>query len=381
MEIREMNLEQIEERRAALAEEIKTADMERLNAINAELDEIEKRKAEIKAQAEERAKVIGEVLQKPAEPTIITEERTPKKMTDREIRSTQEYIDAYVAYVKSGYDVKEFEKRMPSSGDATTDANILFSTNAGSGTIAVPTYVEDRINANWENNEILRRVKRTFFRGNVQVGVEYSATGAVNHGEADGAIKAETLDIRFVNLIPQYIKKMVKVSHSALELSGTAFLDYLYDEIEAKIFDKLADNVVTVMGESELVKSYTAAGQAITTADIINAEGLLGANARPVLVINRQAAASLKAAALTAQYGYDPFDGLEVIYANTGDMPFVADLSAIQVNFPDGDVPKFIFDEYTDAPANVVRIIGRLAAAVAVVAKNMIVKIEAKETQ
>lgn len=376
MEIREMNIEQIEERRAELAEEIKTADMERLNAINAELDEIENRKAEIKAQAEERAKVIEEVLQKPAEPTIITEERTPKKMTDREIRSTQKYIDAYVAYVKSGYDVKEFEKRM---GEGGGGESIIYSANATSGGIAVPVYVEDRINANWENNEILSRVKRTFFRGNVQVGVEYSATGAVNHREADGAITAETLDIRFVDLIPQYIKKMIKVSHAALELSGTAFLDYLYDEIEAKIFDKLVDNIIAAIttDTDRLTATYNYTGAAPTTADIINAAGLLGPNARPVLLINRQAAAALKAAALTAQYGYDPFDGLEVIYANAAG-PIVADLSAIQVNFPDGDVPKFIFDEYTDAPANVVRIIGRLAAAVAVVAKNMIVKIEAQ---
>lgn len=376
MEIREMNLEQIEERRAALAEEIKTADMERLNAINAELDEIEKRKAEIKAQAEERAKVIEEVLQKPAEPTIISEERTPKKMTDREIRSTQKYIDAYVAYVKSGYDVKEFEKR--TSGDDT--ANVLFSQNAESGTIAVPTYVEDRINANWENNEILRRVKRTFFPGNVKVGVEILAPDAVNHVENGGPIDAEGLIIAFADLIPQYIKKMVKVSHAALELSGTAFLDYLYDEIEAKIFDKLAENVIDAMAHPivpGIVDVYEYTGTAPTTADIINAAGLLGANARPVLVINRSMAATIKAAALSAQYGYDPFDGLEVIYANTG-TPFVADLSAIQVNFPDGDVPKFIFDEYTDAPSNVVRIIGRMAAAVAVVAKGMIVRIQSK---
>lgn len=375
MEIREMNLEQIEERRAALAEEIKTADMERLNAINAELDEIETRKAEIKAQAEERAKVIEEVLQKPAEPTIITEERTPKKMTDREIRSTQEYIDAYVAYVKSGYDVKEFEKRAD-----VGDASLIVTKNVEGGTIAVPTYVEDKINANWENNEILRRVRRTYFPGNVQVGVEMEADGAVNHAEADGAIASEHLEILFVDLIPKYIKKMVKVSHAALELSGTAFLDYLYDEIEAKIFDKLAENVIGAMGHPSapgIVNTYNYTGAAPTTADIINAAGLLGANARPVLVINRSMAATIKAAALAAQYGYDPFDGLEVIYANTS-TPFVADLSAVQVNFPDGDVPKFIFDEYTDAPANVVRIIGRLAAAVAVVAKNMIVKIEAQ---
>lgn len=376
MEIKEMTPEQIEEKRAALAEEIKTADLERLDAINAELDEIEARKAEIRAEAEERAKTIAEVLEAPAEPTpIITEERTPKKMTDREFRSTPEYIDAYVAYVKSGYDVKEFEKRAESEGNA----NVIFSKNIEGGMIAVPTYVEDRINANWENNEILRRVKRTFFSGNVQVGVEMEADEAINHVENAGPIETEGLIIAFVDLIPQYIKKMVKVSHAALELSGTAFLDYLYDEIEAKIFDKLVDNIINViLTPSSFVRVYNYTGDNVTTADIINAAGQLGPNARPVLVINRSMAAQLKAAALSAQYGYDPFDGLEVIYANT-DAPFVGDLSAIQVNFPDGDVPKFIFDEYTDAPSNVVRIIGRMAAAVAVVAKRMIVVLAPQE--
>lgn len=372
-EIMTLGFEELEERANAIAVETAEADKDQLETLNAELDAIEERKKALNIEIEERKKA-AEAVAHGAGTKI--EERKEKTMTDREFRSTPEYIDAYVAYVKSGYDVKEFEKRMPGQGGGES---IIYSANATSGGIAVPVYVEDRINANWENNEILSRVKRTFFRGNVQVGVEYSATGAVNHGEADGAITAETLDIRFVDLIPQYIKKMIKVSHPALELSGTAFLDYLYDEIEAKIFDKLVDNIIAAIttDTDSLTATYNYTGTAPTTADIINAAGLLGPNARPVLLINRQAAAALKAAALTAQYGYDPFDGLEVIYANAVD-PIVADLSAIQVNFPDGDVPKFIFDEYTDAPANVVRIIGRLAAAVAVVAKGMIVKIKAQ---
>lgn len=373
-EIMTLGFVELEERANAIAVETAEADKDQLETLNAELDAIEERKKALNIEIEERKKA-AEAVAHGAGTKI--EERKEKKMTDREIRSTQEYIDAYVAYVKSGYDVKEFEKRMPGGGGGD-GTNIIYSANATSGGIAVPVYVEDRINANWENNEILRRVKRTFFPGNVQVGVEYSASGAVNHVENAGAIDPEALDIRFVDLIPQYIKKMVKVSHAALELSGTAFLDYLYDEIEAKIFDKLVDNIITaITSDTDFTATYNYTGTAPTTADIINATGLLGANARPVLVINRQTAAALKAAALSAQYGYDPFDGLEVIYANAVD-PIVADLSAIQVNFPDGDVPKFIFDEYTDAPSNVVRIIGRLAAAVAVVAKNMIVKIEAQ---
>lgn len=365
MEIREMNLEQIEERRAALAEEIKTADMERLNAINAELDEIEKRKAEIKVQAEERAKVIEEVLQKPAEPTIITEERTPKKMTDREIRSTQEYIDAYVEYVKRGYKEEvfkeEFEKR---ASDDT--GNVLLTENNDLGTIAVPTYVEDRINAAWENNELMRRVRRTYLPGNVRVGVEVSSDGAVVHTEGAEAISAEALKIEFVDLVPEYIKKMVKVSHTALELTGTAFLDYLYDEIEYQIVKKAAEEVLDAVRNSGYKQTYHYTGTNITTADIINAEGMLTGDANPVIVISRANAAALKAAALSAGYAYDPFDGLDVIYntdAHAADYTLLLDPQAVQCNFPNGGEPKFIFDEFTEADSNVVRIIGRLMMA------------------
>lgn len=361
MEIREMTPEQIEEKRAALAEEIKTADLERLDAINAELDEIEARKAEIRTEAEERAKTIAEVLEAPAEPTpIINKEERTNKMTDRETRATQEYIDAYVAYVKSGYNVKEFEKRMPQSGGGD---GLLKTTNATGGSIAVPVYVEERINAAWENNEILRRVRKTYFKGNVKVGVEVNAPMAEIHTEGGPAIEPEDLVIAFVDLIPEYVKKMIKVTHSALELTGTAFLDYLFDEIEAKILERVVAQIITNITHSPYFNFYHAPAATITTADIINAEGMLGPNANPVIVTDRATAAEIKAAALAAHYGYDPFDGLDVLYAKTEGGLVLVDLDAVQVNLPEGDEPKFIFDEYTEAAANIVRIIGRLPVA------------------
>lgn len=374
-EIKTMTLEEIEERRKAIAEEIPTADAERLTAINAELDAIEERKKEIKTQAEERAKAVEEVLNAPAANPII-EKREEKKMTDREFRSTPEYVDAYVAYVKSGYDVKEFEKRMPQGGD-----NVLKTENSTGGTIAVPTYVEDRINTAWENNELMRRVRRTFLPGNVKVGVEVIADGAVIHTEGGEAISAEALEIAFVNLVPEYIKKMVKVSHTALELTGTAFLDYLYDEIEYQLMLKVCDEILDAIMSSSYVSSYIAAGTSLTTADIINAEGNLAGDAKPILITDRANAAALKAAALSAGYAYDPFDGLEVIYmggfGNTSNatLGVLVDPNAIQVNFPDGAEPKFIFDEYTEADKNVVRIIGRIQAAMALVSTGKAVKI------
>lgn len=358
MEIREMTPEQIEEKRAALAEEIKTADLERLDAINAELDEIEARKAEIRAEAEERAKTIAEVLEAPAEPTpIINKEERTNKMTDRETRSTQEYIDAYVDYIKNGYDINRMETRSQSEG------GILMTTNTTGGSIAVPVYVEERIQAAWENNEILRRVRKSYFKGNVKVGVETNAPMAVVHAENDPAIDPEDLVIAFVDLIPEYVKKMVKVTHAALELTGTAFLDYLFDEIEAKILERVVVMIIAKIAGSTFYRAYNAPAATITTADIINAEGMLGPNANPVIITDRATAAAIKAAALAAHYGYDPFDGLDVLYAKTDGGLVIVDLDAVQVNLPEGDEPKFIFDEYTEAAANIVRIIGRLPVA------------------
>lgn len=347
-EIKTMTLEEIEERRKALAEEISGADMERLAAINAELDAIEERKKEIKTQAEERAKAVEEVLNAPAAKPII-EKREEKKMTDREIRNSQEYIDAYAEYVKRGLDLEKID----------AEKRALLTENATDGTIAVPVYIEDRINTAWENNEIMRRVRRTYLPGNVKVGVEVSASGAVNHEEGGEPISPEELVIEYVNLIPEFVKKLVEVSHSVLELSGTAFLDYLYDEIEYQIVKKCANNVLAAIGASTYLETVDMAGDAPTTAEIIEAEGKLVGDVKPVLLITRANAAALKAAALGANYGYDPFDGLEVIYIEVGDT-VVVDLNAVQCNFPDGAQPKFIFDEYTRADENIVRIIGRL---------------------
>lgn len=359
-EIMTLGFEELEERANAIAVETAEADKDQLETLNAELDAIEERKKALNIEIEERKKA-AEAVANGAGKEI--EERKEKTMTDREFRSTPEYIDAYVEYVKRGYKEEvfkeEFEKR--ASGD-----NVLLTENNVNGTIAVPTYVEDRINAAWENNELMRRVRRTYLPGNVKVGVEVSATGAVVHTEGAEAISAEALEIEFLNLVPEYIKKMVKVSHTALELTGTAFLDYLYDEIEYQIVKKAAEEVLAAVRNSAYMQTYHYTGTTITTADIINAEGMFTGDANPVLVISRANAAALKAAALSAGYAYDPFDGLDVIYntdAHAADYTLLLDPQAVQCNFPNGGEPKFIFDEFTEADSNVVRIIGRLMMA------------------
>lgn len=365
-EIMVLDIEALENRAAEIAEETRTADAEQLDGFNAELDAIEERRAIITAEIETRrldvenvAKGAGEVIEK-------TEERTNNPM---EIRKTKEYLDAWV----------EMQK-----GRATDEQRALLTENAAeNGTIAVPVYVEDKVNTAWENNEIMRRVKKTYFKGNVKVPVEVSASGAAIHAEGGQAITEETLVIDFVNLIARTHKKMVRYSTEVMDLKGQSWIDYIFDEIEYQLVKSVSNSVVLSM-DSSYSATHTAAGAALTTADVVNASGLLGGEAsNPVLITTRATAAALKAAALSAGYGYDPFDGMEVIFVDAapltaiGALAVVADLSGVQVNFPNGEQPTFVFDEYTEAPSDIVRVVGRLMAAADVVATGKIVLIEA----
>ena len=369
-EILALDMADLEKRSLEIAEEVKTAESDALDTLSAELDAIEERKAIIKAEAEEKRTAMEEVLK--GEGEVIEEKQEERKMSDvKEIRSSKEYLDAWVENIK---------------GRANEEQRALLTTNAENGTIAVPQYVADRIETAWESNEIVRRAKKSYFNGNLKVGYEASAEGAVAHVEGDEAITEENLVIGFVELFPYTYKKMVKYSTEILDMRGSAFVDYIVDEIEYQMAKTLGDSAVksVLISSSPLAQSYNAAGSALTTADIISAEGMLAGDANPVLITTRATAAALKAATLSAGYGYDPFDGMEVVYVDAAALSFqgvtalavVADLSAWQINFPNGDEVKFVFDEYTEAPADIVRVIGRVMAGIGIVAPYKTVAIK-----
>jgi hypothetical protein len=176
-------------------------------------------------------------------------------------------------------------------------------------------------------------------------------------------------------------------------MKGEAFVDYIVDEIEYQIAKTAGDGLVkgaiaTAQAVPTLVGTYTAAGASLTTADVVGAEGLLAGDANPVLITTRANAAALKAAVLSAGYGYDPFDGMDVVYVDSAALSptiggeqitvsgIVADLSAWQINFPNGDDVKFVFDEYTEAAADIVRVIGRVMVGMGIVApyKTVVIK-------
>lgn len=368
-EVMILDMEGCEERAAKIAEETRDASEEILAELSAELDMIEERKNAIKAEADEKRTAMEEVLSGKGE--TIEEKQEERKMSDvKEIRSSKEYLNAWVEYQK---------------GRANEEQRALLTTNAVNGTIAIPTYVEDKINTAWESNEIVRRAKKSYFKGNLKVGYEASAEGAKLHQEGGAAITEENLVVNFVELTGGTLKKMVRYSTEVLDMKGEAFVDYIVDEIEYQLAKTAGDLMVkgSTTNTSPMKQDVEAAGSALTTADIIAAEGLLAGDANPVLITTRANAAALKAAVLSAGYGYDPYDGMDVVYVDAaalnGNLAVVADLSAWQFNFPNGDQPTFVFDEFTEAPADIVRVIGRVMVGMGIVAPYKTVVIEAGE--
>lgn len=362
-EIKELGLEDLEKRSSEIATETADADSSKLEELNAELDAIEERKKALALEAEETRKKAAAVADGNGS---VIEERKEKTMTLKEVRNSKEYIEAFANYVKTGKD---------------EECRSLLTTNAGENTtypvVPVPEMVESRIRQAWENDKIFSRVTKTFVAGNLKVGFELSSTGASVHAEGGADINEETLMLGIVELVPQMLKKWITVSDEVLALGAEEFLAYIYDEIAYKIVELAADTVIAKIqaapttATSSKVAVAEVAGP-VSASTILDAIAELGDGAQnPVFIASGQTIADVKKAALSAGYAYDPFAGLEVIQKANVDGAIVGDLSGVQANMPEGDGVKFKFDDLSLAEKDLVKIVGRLYAAIEVVGPKM----------
>ena len=378
MELKDMTIEQLEERKTAIKAELETPEAD-LNAledevrgINAELEDrknAEAKRAEIRAAV---AQGEGVTVQK----VETVEER--KIMTNAEIRASHEYNVAYANYIKTGNDA---------------ECRALLTENV-SGTVPVAAYVEGRVRTAWDREGITSRVRKTFLKGNVKIGYEISASGAIVHTEAaNTAVTEETLTLGIVTLVPQSIKKWISISDEVYDLAGEEFLDYIYDELTYRIAKKLADAIVADIeacgtastGSLPAVPKITST---TVTLDLV-AQALAELSdeaANPVIMMNKSTWGAFKAAQAAGNYGYDPFEGLPVVFndtisafsaATTGiTYAIVGDLGmGAQANFPNGQEIEIKFDDKTKMEYDLIRILGREYVGHAVVAPKAFCKI------
>ena len=374
MEIREMDLEQVETRLAEV-KDLLNVDGADLESLETEIRGLKERKAEIKADIETRKKEVEEVVTSGVEVRTFTEERK----TDMEIRNTKEYMDAFADYIKTNDD---------------RNCRALLTENAAAGTVPVPELVYDIVKTAWEKEGIMALVRKSYLKGNLKVGFEISSDGAVIHTEGGNAIDPENLVLGVVNLVPQSIKKVIQISDEVYDMRGEDFLRYIYDELTYQIAKKAADTLLSKIVACGTQSTTTCVGvPAITaTAASIGLVAQAIANlsdeaANPVVVMNKATWADFKAAQYAAQYPVDPFEGLPVVFnnslksltaASTGDAwAIVGDFGhGALANFPNGEDIEFKFDENTLKKQDLIEILGREYVALAPVAPNAFVKIK-----
>ena len=385
----DMNLEEIQERKAAIvarrdaiAAELETAEAEALDALEKETDALNdeeralnERETAINEAAEARAAEIAEVLET-GEVKNEFEER--KTMTNLEVRKTEAYANAWAEYIKTGDD---------------SECRALLTENV-SGTVPVAEYAEDRVRTAWNREGIMSRVRKTYLKGNLKIGWEKSADSAYVHTEASNtAVTEESLVLGVTNLVPQSIKKWISISDEVKDMKGTAFLDYIYDELTYQIAKKAADTLVAAIIACTAGGSDNHPQQASITATTVTvglvAQALANISdeaANPVVIMNKATWGSFKAAQAANGYNYDPFEGLPVVFNNslstfsaatTGVCyAIVGDLGVgAQANFPSGDEIEIKMDEISKMEYDLVRILGREFVGIGVVGPNAFCKI------
>ena len=377
MDITEMTVEELMERRAAIGTEIDAPEAD-LDALEAEARSINEEIESRKAAEEKRNEIRNAVAQGDGEikETFEIEER--KEMTLEEIRSSKEYENAFANYIKTG---KDDECRA-----ALLTANV-------SGNVPVPTIVEGRIRTAWSRLGIMDLVRKTYIKGNLKVGFEKSATGAVVHTEGSSAPDDETLTFGVVSLTPASIKKWIKISDEAMDLTGAEFLNYIYDELTYQIAKKAQEELIAKITACTASATASTAGVGVVAGTpsvglVAQAIGQLSDEAsNPVVVMNKGSWSQFKVAQYANSYAVDPFEGLPVYFDNT--LPaytasgttgstwlIVGDFGqGAQANFPNGDEITIKFDDLSLAESDLVKIVGREYVGLGVVADKAFCKV------
>lgn len=375
MNLKDMTTEALLERRSAIATEL-DAEGADLDALEAEVRGINAELEARKAAETKRAELRSMVSQGAGEKIETKELRRTAPKTEAEIRASKAYIDAYANYIKT---------------EDATECRALLTTLATGGQVPVPTILEGRIRTAWERSELLSRVTRSYARGVMRIGFELSATDAAIHEEGDDAPDEEVLTFGVVTLTPKSIKKWITISDEAADMGGEEFLDYIFDEIEYKLTREAQKNILAAIIAAPAAATATAVGVPAITGTptlgiVAEAIGKLSDEAtRPVIVMNKSTWAAFKAVQYAGQFNVDPFEGLTVIFDNTLKTPtaaasgetwmIVGDPAAVQVNFPNGDDVRIKYDDTSLAEKDLIKIVGRMYAAIGVTTDKALVKV------
>ena len=370
-------MQEIETRKAQILQEMEQEGAD-LEALKAEMEELRKNADALREDAKKAEETRKAIASGAAGIVISDVHRAEDARDEKEVRNSPEYLDAYANYIKTG---NPMECR-----------TVLLSKNApASGQLPVPDMVESTIKTAWDKNEFLNKIRKTYFRGNLRVPFELSATGAWKHVEGTTGLTEEEITIGIVQLVPHNVKKLVRVTDECIAMGGEEFIRYIYDEVTYQILKELVKEIIDVIDDASTSNGATAIGipkvkVAPGVMVLPNAATNLSEDANDLcVVLNRLTEAKFNTAYASGQFAIDPFAGFTKVYcsalpaydtASENDMyALVGDLKAIQANYPEGEGIVIKWDDMSEAEDDVVKVVGRQYSGFGVTAPGRLVKL------
>ena len=380
-----MNIDEINTRLAEIDAE-REAEGADIKALSAEVDTLIARKKELAEAEAQRVELRNKIAAGTEEVEVVAQiDNTvmeERKMDVKEIRNSEAYVNAYAESIKNG-------------DDKFMACRALLTENA-SGTVPVPEVVYDIVKNAMQKNALVSRIRRLAVKGNLKVSFEISATGAVVHTEGGDPVTEETLVLGILTIVPQSVKKFINISDEVVDMRGEEFLRYIYDELTYQIAKKIQALIIAAIEACGTVSTNVGttcvgvpvvATSSIALGTIASALGQLSDVASdPVIVMNKQTWSAFKAVQASGNYGYDPFEGLEVVFDNSI-ASFSAATSGVTFAYvgdfnegailttPNGDDVTIKYDDATLATNDLVRIIGRQMVGIGIIGPNCFVKI------
>lgn len=378
---------------ASKKEEFENADTDKRDELLNEVEELSKEAEKIDEEVkelDEQKEKFEEQEQRMSMVNVLSAEKVEERAT-RTVATENGEMKKFAEDVRSAV-INKDEKQLRALLTEIVD-----------GEAPISTYVQGRVEAVWQRLSILNEVSIANYKGILSVPYEESATPAEFHTEGGDPVGEETLTIGKVLLIPTMIKKLLRVSDEVLALTPQEFVDYLFDEViyqvnlllENSIVSRNAADGVVGITNAALTESVTAAldFNAINTgiAELMevgdpvvvmnrktfyaNVMGLVDLQQRPIFQIATDNAGRarhyINGARVLFTNGLKAYDD-----ASAGEAwAIVGDLKAYKLNLPESRMPLVLLDRYTEADADMNRLIGRILAAGNVVRPKSLAKL------
>lgn len=269
MEIKDMNMEEIEARMAEINGELDNPDAD-IDALEVEVRSLKERKEEIKVKAEKRAALLKDVNEKGV---VIKTFDTGEKKVERTFDvNCAEYRSAWLNNLRN-IDLNEVEKRA------------LTTVVASAGAVVPTVTVNKIVEKVHQYAPLLEKIELLHVKGNVTIPAEGTTLDAAVHTQ--GAVITASADtFNNVTLSAYEITKLITISKSVMTMSIDAFESWLVNKLARKIADKITELILNGTGNSQpqginaitwnATNSVTVgAAASLTEANILTVVGLL----------------------------------------------------------------------------------------------------------